>query len=332
MNDKEFNPDEDGGLSKLIKKAKRRSMWRIVGVSLGISLLVLACAYLVNLQLLYKKADHALRDISMFKEISGPNQYGAGYRQNFGFLEGALEFQTYKLVEGIPVVWNKETYEFNAVGNFSRSLGDYSSLSLPDFSMSNEKFDYLRPYNPYNGEREMLFYLPDVSYPKVLNETSQLDDMDSRKLVELGISFNTHYTVEQINEMLPPSIHPVWYWVDTYSNKKPYLAKKMPDGTIDNPSPDPARRVYGFGVHPDYEDVTEKDFLSAVQNGINVKGKYYSEYKRIFDYLRQEKEKPAQSDVRILGVVVTGTVEHLKALKGQRYVKAAVLGAIVDKY
>ena len=157
--------------------------------------------------------------------------------------------------------------------------------------MSNEKFDYLRPYNPYNGEREMLFYLPDVSYPKVLNETSQLDDMDSRKLVELGISFNTHYNVEQIKDMLPPSIHPVWYWVDTYSNKKPYHAKKMPDGTIDNPSPDQARRVYGFGVHPDYEDVTEKDFLSAVQNGLNAKGKYYSEYKRIFDYLRQEKRE-----------------------------------------
>ena len=114
--DKEFNPDEDGELSKLVKKAKRRSMWRNAGCPWAFPYSFWLGGFFANLQLLYKNADHALRDISMFKAISGPNLYESGYRQNFGFLEGALEYQTYKIVEGIPVVWNKETYEFNVVG------------------------------------------------------------------------------------------------------------------------------------------------------------------------------------------------------------------------
>jgi hypothetical protein len=178
----------------------------------------------------------------------------------------------------------------------------------------------------------MLFFLPDVSYPKVLNEIPQLSDMDSRKLVELGISFDKPYSVEQIKELLPPDVHAVWYWVDTYSNKKLYLGSKMPDGSSVGPFPDTAQRVYGFGVRPDYEKVSENDFLTAIESGLSEKGKYYSEYKRIYDYLRKGKAKPDAADVRILGVVVTGTAEHLKALQGQRYVRAAVLGAIVDKY
>ncbi|NUU73730.1 anti sigma factor C-terminal domain-containing protein, partial [Paenibacillus xylanilyticus] len=68
-----------------------------------------------------------------------------------------------------------------------------------------------------------------------------------------------------------------------------------------------------------------------LEDGIKTNGKYQHEFERIYDYLRRDKEKPDTSDVRILGVVVTGTADSLKALQEQKYVKAAVLGAIVDK-
>ncbi|MGU3471327.1 anti sigma factor C-terminal domain-containing protein [Paenibacillus sp. D51F] len=126
------------------------------------------------------------------------------------------------------------------------------------------------------------------------------------------------------------NVGPVWYWVDTYSNRFPYEAKKMPDGSSVSPFPDSETGVYGFGRHPD--TATEEDFLKLIQAGLDQKGKYEGEYKRIYDYLRKDKPAPQTSDVRIWGVVVTGTAEHLKALKGKPYLKAAVFGTIADRY
>ncbi|MGO4106364.1 sigma-70 family RNA polymerase sigma factor [Paenibacillus sp. YAF4_2] len=111
-----------------------------------------------------------------------------------------------------------------------------------------------------------------------------------------------------------------------------YQAHKMPDGTIVDPFPDSERFVYGFGVGAEDSDVSEKKFLGRLEVGLRANRKYKQEYERIYDYLRKEKEKPNISDVRIIGVVVTGTADSLKALQGQKYLKAAVLGAVVDKY
>ncbi|GAB7388761.1 anti-sigma factor [Bacillaceae bacterium] len=344
MQDEKVIENEKDALTSLLKKARRKTILRNVGISLLISLLVLGGGGLGILQLLSKSGDDALRDVWMFKNISGPNLYVGGYRQDFGLLNGTLEYRTYKIIEGIPIMWNEETVAFNLFGHFSRMPGDYSSIQIPDPAMEREKFHYQRHYNPQNGQREMMFYLPDIDYGHYLNDIPSLNEMDEDKLVEMAISFDKNYTVKQIQAMLPEGVHPVWYWVDTYYDKelykpqKTFVEQKMPDGTVKKvekvtpPLPESARFVYGFGVSPEGGDATEKTFLSYIESGLKVKGKYYDEYKKIYDYLRKEKEKPVESDVKIIGVVVTGTAESLKALKGKNYVKAAVLGAIVDKY
>ncbi|WP_179281150.1 anti-sigma factor [Paenibacillus sp. XY044] len=331
MNDNESGFDDGAKLSALVRKARRRTIVRNASISLAITLLILAGGWFTNLQLQYRSSDNALRDIEMLKAISGPNQYIISSQINYGFLQGTLEYRTYKLVEGVPVIWGEETYEFSSWGSFSRPPGNYSDLSLLDPDMEAKGFHYSRPYNRYNGEREMLFYLPSVKYANYLNELPQLNDMDGRKLVEMSISFDKNYTVKQIKAMLPPGVHPVWYWVDTYSDMKPYTAAKMPDGSVVQPFPDWASKVYGFGVHPDSDDISEKSFLDALEYGVHNNRKYKQEFKRIYDYLRKDKEQPETSDIRLLGVVVTGTAEGLKALQGQPYVKAAVMGATVDR-
>nr|WP_160398109.1 anti sigma factor C-terminal domain-containing protein [Paenibacillus sp. MMS18-CY102] len=328
MNDNEASFDDNIKLAALIKKARNRTIWRNIIISLTVMLFILVGGWFVNLQLQYRSADNAMRDIEMFEEISGPNHYLSGYRTHYGFLSGTLEYQTYKIVEGVPVVWEPENYEFSSWGTFTRSLGNYSSLSVQDTAMQEQGFQYTRPYNRYSSEREMMFYLPSVEYANYLNETPELNAMNGQKLVEMALSFDTNYSVKQIQSMLPTDVHPVWYWVDTY---KPMI-QQLPDGTVLEPNPDLAGSVYGFGIRPDNPDVTEQKFLDALENGIQVKGKYKQEYERIYDYLRDGKEKPTIDGVRVIGVVVTGTANRLKALQGQTYVKAAVLGAIIDKY
>ena len=190
--------------------------------------------------------------------------------------------------------------------------------------MEKENFNYYRHYNTQTGQREMLFYHPEIDYRKYINDLPQLDEMDNRKLVEMGISFDQSYTLEQVKTMLPSNVHPVWYWVDTYSDKDRLFDK--------DPMPESANMIYGFGPGIDNGNVNEEYFLSSIENGLSVKGKYYNEYKRIYDYLRKEKEKPVKNDVKILGVVVTGTAENLKTLKEKNYIKSATLGVVTDKY
>lgn len=162
---------------------------------------------------------------------------------------------------------------------------------------------------------------PKVNYKEYLNDISLLDKYPN-KFAEMAISFDKNYTVTKIKKMLPSKITPVWYWVDTNDNLKVLIG------------PEAAQYVYGFDAQKGYienGDGTEKDFILAIKSGLNMKGKYENEYKRIYDFLRKDKKKPTLHDVKVIGVVVTGTTEDLKKLENQPYAKAIVLGAVVDK-
>ncbi|MNC47067.1 hypothetical protein D3C75_961110 [compost metagenome] len=90
--------------------------------------------------------------------------------------------------------------------------------------------------------------------------------------------------------------------------------------------------VYGFGIRPDYDQVSPETFIDMINSGLARQDKYYSEYKRINQYLKEHNEQPDAEDVRILGVEVTGTAATLSTLQEKEYVRGAVLGAVADKY
>lgn len=308
-------------------------------ISVAAAILVMGAGVLTCMLLVGKSGNDALHFVEMDNKISGPNLYRGSYKQDFGFLSGTLEYQTYKVVEGIPIAWNRDKYKYNTWGNFSRFSGDYSSIQLPDPQMQKAGFTYSRYFNSNTGQREMLFYLPEGNYGKYLNDLTLLDEIDKKKYVEMAISFDKNYSVEQITSMLPNGVHAAWYWVDTYYDKERFKSDKLqgkiklPDGStkIFEVGPEPSYAVHGFGQKPVGGNVTEKDFLTYLEAGLN-QGNPNAEYQKIYDYLRKEKDKPVESDVKIIGVVVTGTPDALKALNGKDFVKASVLGAVVDKY
>jgi hypothetical protein len=78
--------------------------------------------------------------------------------------------------------------------------------------------------------------------------------------------------------------------------------------------------------------VNGKSFLDALEQGRHLKGLYHYEFNRIFDFLKKDKKEPQESDIRILGVVVTGTAKQLQSLSRQPYVRGVTLGAVVEKY
>ncbi|MFD1775678.1 anti-sigma factor [Paenibacillus rhizophilus] len=330
---------EDQSLTKTIQRAKRKTLIRNVLISLAVSLITLAAIFIGAAHLIDHESSERMFDEYGYMSISSPNEYlEPGHKDRRGFLSGVLELDTYKMVEGVPVPWREKWINYYVPGfPFTTGVhGGTASLEGNDPALKAQGYEYNRRYNPDNGQRELLFYVPGVNYNgKVLNDTPALSQMESGKLVEMALSFDKAFSFAEVKAMLPADVRTVWYWVDTYDDWKDFGLEPHKDekGVIVYPQPLlPTYRVYGFGVRPYSDQPDPADFIGSLKVGVQQKGTYYSEYRRIYNYLKKDKAEPDTGDVRILGVVVTGTAKELQILDGQSFVRGAVLGAVVDKY
>ncbi|PEG08184.1 alkaline phosphatase [Bacillus wiedmannii] len=320
----DFDFDIDSSkVSTMLNKAKRRQLLKIIVISI-VLFIVLFFGFIIGISQLNNRAYLAMdRDVNMIRQITRPNtERGVAITSN-GLFKSTVEYKTYKVIEGKPVKWEDEVYEYK-VWNTFRQLSNVNPLAIADnVVMGNERINKASElYNNQTLEREMQFYLPFASYNSYINDIEKIKD--EKKVAELAISFEKPYKVSELKDMLPEGVHPVWYWVDTYYDRNSYHIDDMTEG---------AYNVYGFKAKQgdiEFGNGTEKDFLVAIQNGLEQKGKFYEEYKRIYDYLKGKKAKPSEQDVKVIGVVVTGTAADLQKLNGQNYVKAAVLGATAE--
>ncbi|MFP3380042.1 anti sigma factor C-terminal domain-containing protein [Bacillus sp. SIMBA_069] len=324
MDRDDFDFDIDSSkVSTMLKKAKRRQLLKIIVISIAL-FIVLFFGSIIGISQLNTRAYLAMdRDVNMIRQITRPNtERGVAITSN-GLFKSTVEYKTYKIIEGKPVQWEDEVYEYK-VWNTFRRLSDVNPLTIADnVVMGNERINKASElYNNQTMEREMQFYLPFASYNSYINNIEKVKG--ENKVAELAISFDKPHKVSEINKMLPEGVHPVWYWVDTYYDKKSYHLDDVTQS---------AYEVYGFKAKQgdiEFGNGTEKDFLLAIQSGMEKKGKYYEEYERIYNYLKGKKTKPSEQDVKVIGVVVTGTATDLQKLNGQNYVKAAVLGATAE--
>ncbi|ALC50662.1 MULTISPECIES: anti sigma factor C-terminal domain-containing protein [Bacillus cereus group] len=320
----DFDFDIDSSkVSTMLKKAKRRQLLKITVISISL-FIVLFFGFIIVISQLNNRAYLAMdRDLNMIRQITRPNtERGIAITSN-GVFKSTVEYKTYKVIEGKPVKWEDEVYEYKVWNTFSQ-LSNVNPLTIADnVVIGNERINKTSElYNNQTMEREMQFYLPFASYNSYINDIGKVKG--ENKVAEFAISFDKPYKVSEIKEMLPEGVHPVWYWVDTYYDKKSYHIDDMTES---------AYNVYGFKAKPgdiEFGNGTEKDFLLAIQSGMEKKGKYYEEYERIYNYLKGKKTKPSEQDVKVIGVVVTGTAADLQKLDGQNYVKAAVLGATAE--
>lgn len=331
---------EDQNLALTLKKAKRKSLIRSIVISLLVTLLTLTAIFFGAAQLVAHRSAETKMSEWKYLMISSPNEYTSSYRDNRGFLSGVLEMNTYKIIEGVPVPWNEKWFNYNewwfpfATGAYG-GTSNLEEIRPPGSTDSNA---YRRQYNPHNGQKEMAYYIPGVEYASsILNDLNLLTAMEPDELAEMALSFDQPYSFEEVNRMLPKEARPVWYWVDTYDDSSGFYLKphESRDGVMISPQPvSSSSSIYGFGTGPNDNggEVSPEDFLGLLQSGLEHKDNYYSEYSRISRYLKKDKAEPDAADVRILGVVVTGSAAGLKSLNGQTYIRGAVLGAVADPY
>ncbi|MNY59098.1 hypothetical protein D3C86_1955070 [compost metagenome] len=96
--------------------------------------------------------------------------------------------------------------------------------------------------------------------------------------------------------------------------------------------PERAEELHGFQAYRERMDHTlvntEEKFMMDIQAVMDCSNAYYS--KQAARVLAAVKSH--QQSGMIIGVVVTGTKDQLKALQQLPFIKAATLGATVDMY
>lgn len=311
----EFSSD----LRQVLKKVRRRSTIRIITISLVTVLFITLAMFFTDKLLLNNAANAVDSYVNQEFSIGEPNVYQGGYQFTEGIFGGVVQVQTYKVISGVPIAWDTQNYQFSIFSGISPYYGDYSPS--PQIPTSQG----VRMYDPQTEQRVMQFYYPSKHYTRLFHDIGLLTHIPPADEVEMALSFNHDYTYSQVNKMLPKGVTPAWYWVNTYSTRE----------LQNNTFPLQTYEVYGFqkvsSVNSPSYTQTPTNFVNAIKSGLN-NGPLQTIDRKIYNVLSHGTGRIVPANVKIIGVVVTGTPHQLMALQGHPYVRASSLGAIANPY
>ncbi|MDH7577068.1 MAG: anti sigma factor C-terminal domain-containing protein [Bacillota bacterium] len=348
MNDEEKLKEtfdfESGETKRVLQKAKIFTLVRTIAVSLLVFMLLSAAIVILNAILLNRIANNELQNEQLFESVARPNTYMAHDQVNDGFLVGEAEYVTYRIVGNRPVYDGTYKVKYKIIpivqGLYGTGRGQLTQIK------DENEFSYFSYYNKV-GNREMKFYHPYIEYETYQNDLAQLEEIGEDKYLEMALSFDRDYSLEEVRAMLPDEVKLVWYWVDTYNEEdldrmKGHYAELIgndgqPTGEKQYQEPRIlfANQVYGMkGMTSTGEiiDDPRRSFVEVINAGLNRKSRYQSQFKELYNTLSNNKGKISEDDLRIIGVVVTGDTASMKLLKDGNYIKASTLGIVTDKF
>lgn len=319
---------DEKSTKRLIRKAKTKSLVKIVSLIVVIVPIVFVVILYTLYQLSNKHGINLEYDIKLYEELTRPNVYVSNQALSFDLTGGEIRTQTYKLIGDRPYIWETIEGQYNLFGQYSNDSGASNTIML-DGSSSLKETNQFTLYNVHTGDREVRFYHPNIAYDSVKNAVNQLDKLDANLDVELALSFDQAYTLEEVKTMLPSTVQQRWYWVDGYSEHLlSFIGEEQ--GTISAKYP----YLYGFRAEfPWQKETGSGDEIDAfifsvnrLYNNDNFKRKVVPLYETIIG----SNQQLDREDVKIIGVVVTGTVKELSSLQEESYIRASTFGVIAD--
>lgn len=350
--DEIFESAKKDKFNKAVKKAKWCSILRTIVISLIVIVIVSISTIFIGIKVTQSESSDISFALSVFNDLTAPDMYIGKSIRYEGIFGGKTVYSTYKIIEGKVVYTGQQEYSYGLFNTV-----DVQAINSPAI-VWGESFDEDNLNKPtYNelGQREMIFFYPYVKYKMYKNDLNLLEDIGNNKYVEMALSFDREYSIDEVNSMMPKNVTLTWYWVDDLNSKekeehKPHKnIQKFPDGKtidVDNPADVCSEKAaYGIKVYDSNGDKIknpEELFIATIENNINQLEKLKtdnhklngikSEVKRIYDNLKDKNGKIKKENIKIQGVVVTGTAETLKSLRGLPFIKASSLGVVTDKY
>ncbi|WML58715.1 anti sigma factor C-terminal domain-containing protein [Neobacillus sp. PS2-9] len=347
MKDKNYHEDFDDNnfefdhvfndkMKNTVKKAKIKSFFRTILISIvTVLLLGLAVSY-VSGKRVEKNSQQLTTEIMNRHMALGANTFTGTFWTKNNTFSGEAEYTTFKYVNGIRVFTGTHGYTYNVMGYTGRRYSSIAGGGI-DFTRMNKEELFLRPKFNDLEQRLMEFYYPFVDYKTFYkNDLSKVAEIGDNKYIEMGISFDKLYTMDEINKLLPRGMNLTWYWVDVLNKQEKenvdfkILKQQGKNGMVENREEFPSicyeDRAYGFHAINEYGEKLEDPeeyFKSALQK---------ADMKDIYQQLAGKDGIIDNKDIKIQGVVVTGDARSLIKLKGLPFIKASSLGIVTDKY
>ncbi|WP_121610785.1 anti sigma factor C-terminal domain-containing protein [Mesobacillus foraminis] len=307
---KEQNEDQlesvfdDKLLGKTLKKAKRVTLIRTIIISATVCILIAFGLIKVNTMWINEIGNKTTAQLIQKDAImKSPNTVIRTETIDTGLLKGTIKREVFKIVEDKIIPWETQNAHFGLKGFESMSFSSYRTI-----------IDDNTHIQIPTGERSMMFFVPQYKYKSYTNDLLKLTEYPNDKYIELGISFDKNYTLDEVKKMLPKSVHPMWYWVNGYSKEYDDWAE-------------PVSGKWMYGIYEPSSRVGKAMNSSEIKSESDFLNRLKKVYKNDYEELKKQ-----QKDGLIIGVVVTGTKDALLELDDKPYVKASSLGAVVDKY
>lgn len=300
----------------LIKLAKRKSYFRITGVSLLVSLCVVALLVLLKIQLTPYVMSNKMAAKELYYDIYGANTYVGAWTEQYKLIGSSAEAPKYKLLNDKPVYLGEVSF-------------DSSDLNI---TIGNSEFAQFS----YSGNRVMNFFHPALQYEKYANDVNLLDKVNDGKLIEMALSFDKGYTYDEVVSMLPENVTLQWSWIDAYSNDE--LAGMKASKNLHAEYPTTILKEYEVPGFPSISEAGETidnpvaEFLDTLDLAQSKGGSYKNDFTHIYETLKKDNHSLTAENVKIIGVVVVGDKQQLASLSDQPYIKASSFGAIIDQY
>lgn len=330
-------------LMKFIKRIYklRKLLLMILVIVVGVAIFIYYNSFKLN-----KIGGEKIRQLRNYYNIAWPNGYIGAVKFNENFFVGQLEYSKYRIVDDKVIYDGNSKVGYQYIRLFNGMYGENDNLLFYPSSDNDEGFEGVRYYNNV-ARRVMKFYVPYIEYGNYLNDLYELKNVADDKLIEMSISFDKDYSVEEAQRLIDEDIRLGWLWVDTFSSEKiekmrSHEVDVYTNGSTDNNDKYLSKNivlnedgVYGIKIL-DREgkkiQEPEKKFIDSISNGRVYDKEYANIYNEIFTNLSKNGETIKEADIRIIGMVVSGKVSDMKQLIGQKYIKGATFGAIDDKY
>jgi len=338
-----FDHFKNTKLKKTIKKAKWHSILRNVIISFLVFGVLMIGGGITNNIIVDKMWGPVQIATSSFNNISAPNQYIGKSSRYQGFLSGRTEYTTFKIIEDKVVYTGDNEYSYGLFKDYHGSWTGSESPSILGKSWDAGDLE-LQKYNEL-GQREMVFFYPFIDYTNYKNDLKCLDNITSNKVMEMALSFDKDYTIEEVNNLLPKDVTLSWYWLDDLNKQEKESSKsrkekqQQSDGTTNVVDYPPRLRsewtAYGIKAYdPNGTPLEEPEqhFIWALKNGMEYDTRFKSEFERVYNNIKGEDGKLTKDDIKVFGVVVTGDIDDLKALINLPFIKASSLGVVTEKY
>lgn len=318
-----FDMKEKPRFNKIIRRAKVFSIIRITIVSLMIFIIVSFVVFILNATILNKMSNNEQERLINFFSIAMPNAYIGSIQSDDRIMAGEIDYVRYRFLGNKPITDGnyKDGYTYMPLIN-----GVYGDIGDYLFNSGDESSEDSKEASKYNkvGKKVMEFYYPSVRYESYINDLKNLNEIGNNKVIEIALSFDKAYSLEEIKKMIPSDVTLNWYWVDTFNENDKKILRKSKLCEYD---------VYGIKALDGEGNIIDnpgKKFIDAINEGID--NNYANEYKELFDKLSNGKDEINNKDLKIIGVVVSGDIKTLESLNDKDYIKAATLGAVADNY